>query len=233
MLSPSPLITSTDSTSNAQTDNITSSQSITAPSTPPLPTSKVPNQSTPKSIEKLKIRVGEPIQKLKITPEKLGRNVAKMLGRDSPEKLEKKLKKSERRAKEDDLIRREAIKVRIVNPKSRKHLHVKKEKLAKTNASKNIPKDSSILPSSKNDTAKLKQSGDDNTTPGDISAPADNSESRRKYSIFKSRNSMGRPSQVRFTDPTVGKDLCIRDGPATVLSGRGSVGVGSEKMRIK
>ena len=129
------------------------------------------------------------------------------------------MKKSERRAKEDELIRRESIKVRIVTPKSSR----KKEKLRHKNASKatrdHIPKDNSnALPLSKT-TAKSKPAGEP-TNVGSNNISGDNLAEKRKYSIFKSRNSMGGGTPgVRFTDPTVGKKLCIRDGSSVATSG--------------
>ena len=97
------------------------------------------NKSPTRSIEKLKIKIGEqqPIEKLKITPEKLAKN-AKL-----------KHKKHKLKSKKLSPDKKEAIKMKIVTPKSRKSLKL----LQKKNSAK-LNKKSDVVNSFQNTTSK-------------------------------------------------------------------------------
>ena len=179
------------------------------------------------SLDKLKIRVGEPIQKLKITPEKLG--------------LKAKNSKH-REEKSENGICREPLKVRIVTPKSKKLLTFYKTKDVLVNSVNSFHQSSSlsdpyaldlnpsnaiIRKSAKKLTKSTKKSTKSNkhsskihksqTNPTDAISDKTTEESRRKYSIFKSRNSgtvATSSPRVQFTDQTIGKNLCIRSNPS-------------------
>ena len=147
-----------------------------------------------KSIGKLKIRLGEPIQKLKITPEKLGLKSGKSTSPGEP------------------------LMMRIVTPKSKKRLLQNKRspRLAAASDQTNSISASAITKRQSPKRSKLeKKSAELNSDSSgqesiEKSGNSD-SDSRRKYSIFKSRNSTTSAKvSVQFTDSNVGKNLCIR-----------------------
>ena len=149
---------------------------------------------SPKSIGKLKIRLGEPIQKLKITPEKLGLKSGKSKSPGEP------------------------LTMRIITPKSKKRL-LRNKSSPRLAAASDQTNSISALPITKKQSPKrsklVKKSAELNSGfsgPESIDKSGKfDSDSRRKYSIFKSRNSAASAKvSVQFTDSNVGKNLCIR-----------------------
>ena len=203
-------------------------------------------RKSPMSVEKLKIRVGEPIQKLKITPEKLGKSANAS-----------KVKCAKDAASTASDNSKEPFKVKIIPPKSKKLLTFSSvnDKAdddcldpyaldLKPTTNHSVSKKSPKKSRKSTNPAKISKAMNSNTVNvgpsmaiaktisiSSVSSPAAAScsdESRRKYSIFKSRNSAGAlgglptgvvtsavsaaagQQRVQFTDVTIGKNLCIR-----------------------